>query len=98
MARYTNGIEVVDAIVWMGDFSQIEAFLQENLPVLDPKVTEDNPSALGVIEQDNDLVVFVGGDQVYQRGRFGDFLVRGADLHLRVIDQSTFESTFVVVP
>jgi hypothetical protein len=95
--QYTNGTETVDAVAWSGDFAQIVAFLQANPPVLDPKVLEDNPAALGVVEQDGDLVVFVGGDAVFQRAHPGDFLVRGANLKLRAIDQTTFTATFTLV-
>jgi phosphotransferase system IIB component len=95
--QYTNGTETVDAIAWSNDFSQILTFLQDNPPVLDPKVLEDNPAALGVIEQDGDLVVFVGGDAVFQHAHLGDFLVRGANLKLRAIDQTTFTATFTPV-
>jgi hypothetical protein len=98
MPQYTNGTETVDAIAWEGDFSQVVSFLQANPPILDPKVTEDNPTALGVAQQGEDLVVFVGGPQPYQTCVPGDFLVRGANLHLRTIDQATFQATFAPVP
>lgn len=96
MSKYTNGTEMVDAIMWTGDFTQIQAFLQQNPPVLDPKATEDK--ALGVEPwQDGTLLILVGPNQTYQTCRLTDMLIRGGDLKLRSSDSRTFEQTFTLV-
>ncbi len=99
MAKYTNGTETVDAIAWTGDFSLIVTFLQDNPPILDPKITEDDPSAIGVVErEDGTLAIFVGGDEVYQNAHVSDMLIRGSNLHLRTSDATTFAASFTPIP
>jgi len=100
MAKYTDGVETIDAIQWTGDFSAIQAFLAAVSPFyIDPKVTEDNPDATGVADLgDGRLSCFVGGAQVFQYALADDWLARGADTHLRVIAQATFAASWTPVP
>jgi hypothetical protein len=96
MARYTNGTEVVDAIAWDGNFSNVTAFVTANPPIVPAKVTEDNPSAIGVIEQPpGSLTVFT--EAGYEVAALGDFLIRGADLKLRTSTAVTFNASFHLV-
>lgn len=97
MARYTNGTETVDAIAWTRDFTQVTSFLQANPPVLNPKVLEDNPNAIGVIEQPpGTLTVFT--DSGYEFAQNTDMLIRGGDHKLRTSTAAVFNQTFTLVP
>jgi hypothetical protein len=96
MARYTNGVETVDTIAWDGDFSHVTSFLQSNPPVLNPKVLEDNPNAIGVIEQPlGTLTVFT--DAGYEFAQLTDMLIRGGDHKLRTSTAAVFNQTFTLV-
>lgn len=96
MARYTNGTETVDAMFWAGDFAAVTTFLHDNPPILDPKVLEDNPNALGVVEIDGTLRVFTSGG--YETVGINDALIRGADLRLRGQAHDSFVAEFALVP
>jgi hypothetical protein len=100
MAKFTDGSEIIDAIQWGGNFSAIQAFLVAVSPFfIDPKVTEDNPDGLGVAAlPDGRLSVFVGGSTVFEYAQNGDWLARGADAHLRVIDATSFAASWTPVP
>ena len=100
MAKYTNGSKTIDATQWAGDFSAVEAFLLSVSPFfVDPKVVEDNPVATGVAElPDGRISVFVGGDPPFQYGQPSDWLARGEDAHLRIVDQAAFSTDWSPVP
>jgi len=100
MPKYTNGSETIDAIQWTGNFATIQTFLTAVAPFfIDPKVTEDDPTATGVAQLPDDrLSVFVGGSTVFEYAQHDDWLVRGANTHLRTIDATTFTASWTLIP
>jgi hypothetical protein len=97
MTRYTNGTEVVDAIAWDGELSSAQAFVKQHPVKHHPKVTEDDPNALGIaLVEPGLLTVFT--EKGYLRVRPTDMLIVTAAGTLTVATAKIFQETFHPVP
>ena len=87
------------AVTWAGNFADITAFLAANPPLLHPKVTEDNPAAIGItLLPSGDLAVY-GIDGTPIVCHLTDSVLRAATDHwLSVVTAATLASSFTLVP
>lgn len=80
MTQYKNKIpalgDTVQAMPWSGDISAINVFLLAFPPALNPKVTEDNPNANGVVSNDGITLVVYPLDGNPVNAALTDMLIR----------------------
>ena len=101
MAQYKNNADntFVEAVAWAGDIAAMNAFLTQFPPALNPKVTEDNPSANGITTNDGGVTLIVYPlDGIPVTAALGDMLIRSdVDHGLSTLTAAAFNATYTAV-
>jgi hypothetical protein len=101
MATYTRNSDaaVFAAIAWSGTFADVTAFLAANPPFLHPKVLEDNPNAIGIVEIPDGTLAVYGIDGTPTIAHLTDMILRAQTDHaLTVVGAAAFAANYTLVP
>lgn len=100
MAQYKHNTDntVVEAVAWNGDLSEMDAFLSQFPPALNPKVTEDNPNANGIVSNDGVTLIIYPLDGIPVNAALTDMLIRSDGDHgLSTMTAANFNAAFTAV-
>ena len=97
MAQYKSKTDntLVEAVAWGGDIGAMNLFLTAFPPALNPKVTEDNPNANGVVSNDGITLVVYPLDGNPVNAALTDMLIRsGVDHGLSTMTAAAFGAAY----